>query len=300
LRFNDIVGNNEIKEYLLKSAQTGNISQSYLFVGTDGIGKFLIAKEFAKKILCSNDEKLDYCDCKSCKCFAGFNHTDFSIVNEEGTTIKIEQIREITNKVIEQPIVSNKKIYIINDCEKMTVEAQNCLLKTLEEPPEFIVIVLISSRENLIIDTIKSRCTIVKFKNISNDELKKYAVDNLGYTQMTDNLLETFNGSIGQAIKQKENQEKFIKINSIIDDLLTQDIISIMNNAKFIYDKENIYDLLDYMTVCTYKKISENKIYLDCVQKIEKCKERLKCNCNFDMCIDTMLFEIWECVRKGM
>ena len=193
MSFKHIIGNNEIKEYLLKSAESNNMSQSYLFVGTEGIGKFLIAKEFAKKVLCYENGKED-CNCKSCQCFEGMNHPDFAVINEIGETIKIEQIRDLTNGVIERPIISNKKIYIINDANLMTEQAQNCLLKTLEEPPEFVIIILITSNENTILNTIKSRCMTVKFKNISNDELKKYAEENLGYTQMTENLLKSFNG----------------------------------------------------------------------------------------------------------
>jgi len=299
VNFDNIIGNEEIKKYLLNSTKTNQMSQSYLFVGTEGIGKLMIAKEFAKKILCL-EEKNDNCSCKSCQCFEGLNHPDFEIINEEGQTIKIEQIRELTNKVIEQPIVSDRKVYIINDCEKMTVESQNCLLKTLEEPPEFAVIILISSNENSILNTIKSRCMIIKFKNIPNDELQKYITDKLGYTQITENLIKSFNGSIGKAIIQKENQEKFIQVESLIDDLLVDDFIDMINKSKVIYDKEKIYIILEYMAVCVFEKSKQNKKYLDCIPKINDAISRLKRNCNFDMTVDTMLFEMYACLRKGI
>jgi DNA polymerase-3 subunit delta' len=180
----------------------------------------------------------------------------------------------------------------------MTVEAQNCLLKTLEEPPEFAIIILITSNENSILNTIKSRCMTIKFKNISDDELKKYAMDKLGYTQMTENFLKSFNGSIGKAIIQKENQEKYLTIENIIDNLRTQDIISIMNDAKVIYDKENIYKILEYMIICVYSKKQDDIRYINCVEIINNCIARLKRNCNFDMSVDTMLFEMWEVIQK--
>lgn len=300
MSFDKIIGNDEAKEYLLKISMKGNISQSYLFVGTEGIGKLLIAKEFAKKVLCLNTEKEEICECKSCTCFEGLNHPDFYVINEEGETIKIEQIRELTSKIIEQPIVSNKKVYIINDCEKMTIEAQNCLLKTLEEPPEFAMIILIAAKESLILNTIKSRCMTIKFKDIPNEELRKYAMDKLGYTQITENLLETFGGSIGQAVIQKQNQDKFLNLNQLVENLSSQDMISIMNDAKVLYDKENIIDFLSYLIVAVYKKSQINADYLNCIEKIHCCKTRLKQNCNFDMCIDTMLFEMWESIRRGI
>lgn len=296
MNFDEIIGNREIKDYLLNCIQNDKLSQSYLFLGTEGIGKLLVAKQFAKKILCNEQNFEKNCGCKSCQCFDGENHTDYAIINEKGETIKIDQIREITKKVIEPPIVSNKKVYLINDCEKMTTEAQNCLLKTLEEPPEFAIIILISSNENAILNTIKSRCMTIKFQNIPKDELKKYAIDKLQMTQMTENLLKSFNGSIGKAIIQKENQEKFLKIESIIHDLERQDIITLMNEAKILYDKENIHRILEYMMICVYSKAQENKLYLNCIDKINHAMLNLKRNCNFDMTLDTMFFEMYECV----
>lgn len=298
MSFEQIVGNREIKEYLFNISKTENVSQSYLFVGTEGIGKLLFAKEFAKTILCMQDEKKPDCECKSCKCFVGQNHPDFSVINEEGNTIKIEQIREMISKVLEQPIVSNKKVYIINDCEKMTIEAQNCLLKTLEEPPKFAMIILISSRENLILNTIKSRCMTLKFKDISKEELKKYAMDTLGYTEVTEDLLESFEGSIAQAIKKKEHQDIMAQIKSVVDEFENQDLVHIMNDAKVLYDKEYVDDYLSYMTVYTYKKSVENKKYIDCIGMINECRRRLKSNCNFDMCLDSLIFDMHECVQK--
>lgn len=191
MNFEDIIGNEEVKKYLLKSTEQNKFSQSYLFVGTEGIGKLLIAKAFAKKLLCIEQNQKSDCNCKSCKSFEGLNHTDFVLVNEEGNAIKIDQIREITNKMIEQPIISDKKVYILNDCEKMTTEAQNCLLKTLEEPPSFAIIILITSNANLLLNTIKSRCMTIKFADIPNDKLQKYATDKLGMTQMTQTFLKS-------------------------------------------------------------------------------------------------------------
>lgn len=298
--FGDVIGNEEIKNYLSDCVQNNTISQSYLFVGTEGIGKLLIAKEFARKILCTEQDEKNDCECKSCKCFKGTNHPDYLVVNEAGETIKIEQIRDITKKIIEPPIMSRKKVYIINDCDKMTVEAQNCLLKTLEEPPEFVVIILITANENRILNTIKSRCMTIKFHPIPKDELKKYMIDKLGMTQMTENLLNSFNGSIGKAIFQEERKEQFLKVEVIINDLETQDLISFMKEAKVIYDKENIDSILEYMMICIYAKMQENKAYIHGIDSIHKAMQNLKRNCNFDMTIDTMLFEMWEDLRKGM
>ena len=296
MEFKNIIGNQEVKQYLSKNIQNQNILQAYLFLGTEGIGKKIIAKQFARKILCDNTNE-ETCTCKSCTCFVGENHPDFMLINENGETIKIEQIRKITEKVIEKPIISARKVYIINDAEKMTKDAQNCLLKTLEEPPEFITIILISSNENAILNTIKSRCIKIKFKNISDEMLSKFATEIIGYNNLTENLLKSFGGSIGKAIKLKENSEKYLEIENLIKDLSKKDIIDIILNAKIIYDKENIYDILDYIIVCLYALGKENRKYLNCIEYVNNCYIKLKANANFDMSIDTLLFKMWEEVK---
>ncbi len=293
MKFADIIGNNDIKIYLNKSIENKNILHSYLFLGNSGIGKLIFAKEFARKILCFENTK-EECTCKSCTCFNGKNHPDFYLINENGENIKVDTIRNLTEKVIEKPIISNKKVYIINDCEKMTKEAQNCLLKTLEEPPEFVVIILISSNENLILNTIKSRCMSIKFHNIEDRDLILYAKNKLGYTNISNNFLKSFDGSIGKMIKLKDFKEKYDKIDLLISDILKKDLIEIMLDGKILYDKENIYDILDYIIVCLYSKKEENEKYLNCIRYVNECELRLKSNSNFDMSIDNLLFKMWE------
>ena len=256
-------------------------------------GKLKTAKEFAKYILCLNSKE-NNCNCKSCICYNGNNHPDFEIINEIGETVKIEQIRNLVNKVIEKPIISNRKVYIINDSEKITKEAQNCLLKTLEEPPEFVTIILITSNENLILNTIKSRCMKVKFSNIDEKELINYAKTNLGYEKISENLLKAFGGSIGKAINLKENQELYSQIDMLVDNFKYKDIISIFLSAKFMYNKDKIFEILDYLIVCLYAKTKENIRFLDCISLANECINKLKSNANLDMSIDSLIFNIWR------
>jgi len=181
--FETIIGNEKNKELLKNIIDTNNIAHSYMFIGKDSIGKLLFAKEFAKAILCTAEEKP--CNkCKSCIEFDTYNNPDFSILDPEGTSIKIEQIRELIKKIYEKPVVSNRKVYIINDSNYMTKEAQNSLLKTLEEPPEYVTIILITSNENSFLPTIKSRCTKISFNRLTNIELvevleKEYKYSNI-------------------------------------------------------------------------------------------------------------------------
>ena len=160
--FEDIIGNEKNKKILSDILKSNKIANSYMFVGQESIGKFLFAKEFAKAILCENEEK-PCNNCKSCIEFNTNNNPDFNIIESDGKNIKIDQIRELTKKVYEKPIISNKKVYIINDSNLMTKEAQNSLLKTLEEPPEYVTIILVTSNESMFLPTIKSRCTKILF-----------------------------------------------------------------------------------------------------------------------------------------
>ena len=163
--FEKILGNERNKEILEKAIKLNKTSHSYLFWGTEGIGKKLIAKEVAKRILCLEKNMQD-CKCKSCIEFDSDNNPDFQLIEATDGKIKIDQIREMQRKIAEKPIISSQKVYLIDDADTMTVEAQNCLLKTLEEPPEYITIILICSNEDTMLSTIKSRCTRMHFEPI--------------------------------------------------------------------------------------------------------------------------------------
>lgn len=179
----------------------------------------------------------------------------------------------------------------------LNTESQNCILKTLEEPPEFVTFILIVSNENMLLNTIKSRCMTVKFKDIPADILEKFATEIVGYNSLSKNQLKNFRGSIGNCIKFKENSEKYLNIENLLKDLSKKDIIDIMLNAKIIYDKDNIYDILDYIIVCLYEISKENIRYLNCIEYVNNCITKLKANANFDMSIDTLLLKMWEEVK---
>ena len=292
--FEKIVGNERIKENLKKSLEQNKTSHSYLFIGVEGIGKKLIAKDFAKRILCI--ENKENCNtCKSCIEFNTNNNPDFMIISPDGNSIKIEQIRDLQKSIQEKPIISSKKVYIIDDADKMTSEAQNCLLKTLEEPPEFATIILIGSNESSFLSTIKSRCMILHFETIKNEELKNFLQENYGITDISQNMLDIFQGSIGKAIILKDKKEEYEQIESIIMNIENKDIIDIINMSEIIYkSKEEIYEILDYINIILLKLAKLNYAYTKCINIVENTKKRLQQNANYDMSIDNMLFNIWQ------
>lgn len=295
--FENIIGNDKIKNELTNLVKQNKYSHSYIFHGTEGIGKKLIAKEFAKMILCLGEEK--YCNtCKSCLEFLSNNNPDFYEIIPDGNNIKIEQIREMQKKVVEQPIISKNKVYIIDNADLMTREAQNCLLKTLEEPPEFVTIILIGSNESNFLSTIKSRCTILRFENIEPSKIEKYLKEKFSIQEVPKSIIEAANGSIGKAELLKDKQELYIAIDTVLENIEKMDLIDTLKNADIIYksqDEKN--EILEYINIKFLKKAKENLKYLKCIDIVEETKKRLKANSNYNMSIDNMLISIWEVIN---
>lgn len=293
--FNNILGNEEAKKILENTIKTQNISHSYMFIGQNGIGKFMIAKEFAKAILCQGEQKP--CNtCESCIKFNGENNPDIQIIDEiEEKSIKTETIKEMVKGVYEKPIEGSRKVYIINDSQKMTKEAQNSLLKTLEEPPEYVVIILITENENLLLNTIKSRCTKIKFNPLKDNEIIKILKEKYDYKEVTENMLEIAGGSVTQALSAQGKEETFNEIKTIFSNLEKINIIDLLNKKDLVFkDKDYIYEILDYINIILFNKIKENIKYTNCIKIVEETKDRLKKNSNYDMTIDNLLLKVWE------
>lgn len=302
MSFNNIIGNEKSKSFLSKTIKSNNIGHSYIFEGIEGIGKSMIAKEFAKQILCL-EQKEDECFCKSCIEFKANNNPDFIEIVPDGKIIKIEQIRKMQEKILEKPIVSEKKVYIIDDADSMTKEAQNCLLKTLEEPPKYVIIILVLSNESKILNTIKSRCTKIVFEKLNKVELKNYINKELSQEDIQESIIENCGGSISKLIKIKENIEVYNQTEELIKKFETENILDVINNAEVLYkNKEIISDILDYMVTFFYNEVkkSPNKIhYINIINEIENIKQKLKMNSNFDMSIDHLIFKVWEEINEN-
>ena len=295
--FENIIGNEKNKELLNQIIRTNNIAHSYMFIGKESIGKMLFAKEFAKAILCINDSK-PCGDCKSCIEFESSNNPDFEIIEPDGNNIKIEQIRELIKKVYEKPIVSNKKVYIINDSNLMTKEAQNSLLKTLEEPPEYVTIILIASNENLFLPTIKSRCTKIMFRKLTDSELKTILERKYNKLDIQELMLKIADGSVNKAVSLDGKEELYNKVNRIYSSLENVNIIELINSKEDIFkDKEEAIEMLEYINLIFFQKISSNLKYIECMKIVEDTKDRLKKNNNYDMTIDNLNMTVWGVIN---
>jgi len=188
MAFKDIIGQDKAVTILLKTIQRGRIPSSYLFTGESGIGKKLAAINLAKTLNClnrpaGNESKstpldkegllgtIDACDtCDSCKKTDKGIHPDCLLVSPESGQIRIEEIRAIDDSLSLKAFEGTYKIVIVDDADMMNQYAANAFLKTLEEPPENSVIILISSKPDRLPDTIRSRCSRINFTPLSPDE----------------------------------------------------------------------------------------------------------------------------------
>lgn len=279
MAFENLIGNETVKKLLSNTVEQDKITHSYLFLGPSGIGKTLFAKEFAKMILGSSEE----------------NQPDFIFMEPEDGTIKIERIRQMQEKILEKPIISSKKVYIIKDADMMTKEAGNCLLKTLEEPPKFITIILVASNESLLLNTIRSRCMKILFHKIEQETLKKYLEERHIVEELTLERLKSFDGSIEKALKIQEKKEVYDEIQKIFGNVEQYRLLDVKDKLEALYkNRDIIYDLLDYINLIFIQKATTNTNYITYIETIEEVKKNLKSNSNYDMCIDKILYKIWE------
>ena len=282
--FDKIIGNNKVKEFLKSLVETNNISHSYMFVGKSGIGKKMFAKEFARNIMCQNNGQCvnNIEKCQSCIKFDASSNPDFIELQPDEKTLKIDKIRKMQEKIAEKPIVSKKKVYIIDEADTMTEESQNCLLKTLEEPPEYAIIILIVSNESKMLATIKSRCIDVKFDILSNDEIKSL------YPNLSEEMISLLEGSLENIDKIEKKAEQYEELKKIAYILESGNLVKAFNNSDLLYtEKCDIISMLECLNMIFWDRQN-----IKAIEIIEKTKKKISQSNNYDMCIDYLIMNI--------
>ena len=204
---NPIIGHNQIIEQLQQTVASGRIAGAYLFVGPSGVGKEVVARYFAQLIFCQQDAQPPIVcgTCLACRKVDSGNHPDLQFIRPEGSLLKIGQIRELQRQVIYEPLEASRKIYILTDVDQMNPEAENCLLKTLEEPPAASVLILLTSNVQALLPTTRSRCQILQFHPMPTQELAEILVNRFSVApEQATTLAIGAGGAIGKALTQLE------------------------------------------------------------------------------------------------
>ena len=285
--FHNIIGHEEIIRHLQNAMQTGRVSHSYIFTGKTGAGKKLLAGIFATTLQCEAGGTEPCQRCDSCKKAAGKNHPDIITVHHEKPgVISIDEIREQdVQDVSIRPYCSPYKIYIIADAHLMTPQAQNAILKTIEEPPEYAVILLLTSNIDGLLPTIQSRCVRLDLKVIDDSLIKKYLMERLQVPDYQAEIETSFaQGSIGMA-QQAATSEEFSKMTQkalkFLKNVMEMSPYELAEEIKELsVEKQNINDYLDmfqfwFRDVLMFKATREVD-HLVFKQEINEIKEQAK------------------------
>ena len=206
INWSDILGNEEKIRQIRDMIKSQQFPNAVIFSGLSGIGKQKIAKMSAISLLCESEDK-PCGHCPSCRSFMAGSHPDYYYMEPDKTKanpmIKIDQVRALQSEVSLMPVMSNMRMVIIDDAELMNTAAQNCLLKTIEEPSGLSKFILITSNRSRILMTLRSRCMIINFERLSEENIKK-GLENKGIVNAAE-IAVIANGSLGQALKFTEN-----------------------------------------------------------------------------------------------
>lgn len=326
--FKDIIGQEQIKDHLTHAIEQGKISHAYVINGERFSGKEFIANVFAMALQCEHPDGVEPCQqCHSCKQALSGNQPDIiRVTHEKPNTIGVDDIRTQLNRDIAiKPYSSPRKIYIIQEGEKMTAQAQNALLKTLEEPPAYAVILILTTNVDALLPTILSRCVVLNMKPVRDDLVKKYLMEELQIPDYKANVCVAFaRGNLGKA-RQLASSEEFdhikeeaVSMLKYVQDMEINEMLAAVKKIQeYKFDVEDYLDILAiwYRDVLLFKATNDanHLIFKEEIQYIKKCadrcayegiedilkaldkaKSRLKANVNFELTMELLLMAIKE------
>lgn len=327
LKFGDILGHEQIKEHLQKAIESHKVSHAYILTGEAGMGRKSLANAFALTLLCEKGKSEPCMECHACKQVLSGNHPDLIYVtHEKPASIGVDDIREqINDTVMVRPYSSYYKVYIVDEAEKMTQQAQNALLKTIEEPPSYAIILLLTTNQEAFLPTILSRCVQLKLKPLKDFVVKSYLVGSMKVPEAEADVYAAFaRGNLGKAItiaSSDDFKEMHKEILNLLKHVRNMDISELLEYIQKLKETHlDIYDCLDFMQmwyrdVLLYKvtkdinllifkdeyrtinEISKNSGY-DGIERIlesiDKTKVRLDANVNMELALELMLLVMKE------
>ena len=320
--FEEILGNEMVKDHFKKAIANHKISHAYILTGEAGMGRKSIANAFAMTLLCEKGGSEPCMSCHSCKQVMSGNHPDLIYVtHEKPGSIGVDDVREqINDTIMIRPYSSYYKIYIVDEAEKMTVQAQNALLKTIEEPPSYAVIILITTNQEAFLPTILSRCVQMKLKPLKDFTIKSYLTQNLHIPEKDADICAAFaRGNLGKAIhlsSSDEFRELFQKVMVLVKNVGTMDISMLLDCIREMKEQNfDIGEVLDLMQLWyrdvllfkvtkdmnllifknEYKMINETGEKVDyagleaILAAIDTARTRLNANVNMELAMELLL-----------
>lgn len=306
-----MIGHNKVRDRFSKSVSKNALSHAHLIIGEDGIGKSLLADEFAYKILGIPSQR---------------EHVDIVHYKSEKDSFGVDLVRNIIAEANKKPYECDRKVIIIHNGEKLTVAAQNALLKTIEEPLTGIFIIILSSNIDSILETIRSRCQIHRLAPLSKEEINLYISKK--YNGIDDELNRTlisFSEGIPGRVDKFMNDDIFKDIRNTVIEML-KDIghgkieVPIKYSDKFYSMKGNEEEILETITIFArdsiiFKEIENNLSIINgdkiddireiasnlsynklnrIIKVVNEARNNLKSNTNLWLTLDSMLISILE------
>lgn len=325
--FKDVVGHKDIIKYIQNAVEQDKVSHAYILNGQRGSGKKMLARLFAMTLQCESDQSEPCGKCRSCIQANNGNQPDIiTVKHEKPASISVDDIRQQLNgDIMIKPYSSPYKVYIIPEADLLTVQAQNALLKTIEEPPEYAVIFLLTENADGLLPTIRSRCVMLKLRNIKDQLVKKYLIEQLQVPDYQAAVCAAFaQGNIGRATMLAKSEhfneikEEAMQLLKYIDEMELHEIVSAIKEInKYKLEVTDYLDIITiwYRDVLLYKatkdvgglvfgdqlkfiKEKASKSSYEGIEiilnSIEKAKVRLKANVNFDLVMELLLLTIKE------
>ncbi len=327
MSFQDIRGQENIKEVLTEAIASGRVGHAYMFCGSEGIGKLTVAKAFAEMIMCTGSSSAHNCgNCKSCLMHKNESNPDLTIIDipEKKTAIGVEPIREMQEDILTAPMYSAKKVYIIRRAESLSVAAQNVLLKTLEEPPAYVTIILLCSNISLMLDTVKSRVNRLDFARYKEEEIRQ-ALQDKDLDPGDDKVVFSYaDGIIGRAIsyfRDEEIDQIRSKIFEIITGLAKEGAEFRIRATSYVVKQKDYKEFVFFTMMSFYRDIAMVARYgkypelqnpkqteeisqaagkigyyraVKCLELINKTWLRIKQNSNYELAVSNMFIKLQE------
>lgn len=325
--FSNIVGHEDIIRHFKSSIELDKISHAYIINGEVDSGKKMLARAYATTLQCEEGGSSPCNKCQSCLQAASGNHPDIiTVTHEKPGVISVDEIREqLVDSMDVKPYKSKYKIYIVPDAQLMNIQAQNAILKTIEEPPEYGIILLLTSNLDKMLETVQSRCMILNTKPVRERDMLNYLTKTMGLTEEKAYFcLDFAQGNLGKAIKLAGNDEYVSIIESVVEVQKKIQELDVEELSKALSEMEqfklSMDDYLDLMTMwyrdvlmlkvtgnvdkllfkgeySTLKKQASVLSYKGIETKIDaiaRAKKRLDVNANFDITMELLLLTLKE------